>query len=168
MTAGRGRQTIRPLRTAGGFSLMEVMIVIVLMAVLAAVAIPNYQDYVLRSKRAAARQVLMEAAQYLERNYTTAGCYDYADQKSCLAASGTSTMQPSTLLRAPSDGRASYLVDWVLASGSYTLSAIPCGNAGTCPAGSEVIFKDPACGTLTLTHTGLRGASGNITTCWQR
>jgi type IV pilus assembly protein PilE len=168
MTAGCGRQTIRPLRTAGGFSLIEVMIVIVLMAVLAAVAIPNYQGYVLRSKRAAAKQVLMEAAQYLERNYTTAGCYDYGDTKSCLAGSGTGIVKPSTLLLAPSEGRASYLVTWALASSTYTLSAIPCGDAGTCVAGSEATFKDSICGTLTLTNTGSRGATtGSVSTCWQ-
>ena len=39
----------------------------------AAIAIPSYRDYIVRSKRAAARQVLMEAAQFLERNFTAAG-----------------------------------------------------------------------------------------------
>ena len=167
MTARRGWRSICPRRAARGFSLIELMIVVVLIGILAMVAIPNYQEYVLRSKRAAARQVLMEAAQYLERNFTTAGCYAYADTTSCLAGAGTGIVKPSTLLLAPSEGRASYLVTWTLASSTYTLSAIPCGDAGSCVAGSETTFKDSTCGTLTLTNTGLRGASGSVSTCWQ-
>jgi type IV pilus assembly protein PilE len=164
VTALRGR------RPAAGFTLIELMIVVALVAIIATIAIPQYQDYVIRSKRAAARQVLMEAAQYLERNYTAAGCYNFADTPGCLAQSGSATAQPSTMLRAPSEGRQSYAVAWAYTSSgqAYTLTATPCGDAGTCPSGTDTSFKDPDCGALTLTQTGLRGASGNVTTCWQR
>ena len=154
-----------------GFTLIEVMIVVVLAAILAAIAIPTYRDYVVRAKRAAARQVLMEAAQFLERNFTSSGCYDFADTASCLARSGSATVQPSTLLRAPSEGRPSYAVAWAYAGNgqAFTLTATPCGAAGArCPAGAETTFSDSTCGTLTLTQTGLRGAGGSVATCWQR
>jgi type IV pilus assembly protein PilE len=153
-----------------GFTLIELMIVVAVAAIIAMVAIPGYQDYVIRSKRAAARQVLMEAAQYLERNYTAAGCYNFANTPSCLVQSGSATAQPSTLLRAPSEGRQSYAVAWAFTNSgqAYTLTANPCGDAGSCPSGTDTSFKDPTCGALTLTQTGLRGASGSITTCWQR
>lgn len=155
---------------AGGFTLMEVLVVVTLVGIILALAIPSYQDYIVRSKRAAARQVLMEASQYLERNYTAAGCYDFADTPSCLARSGSATVQPGTLLRAPSEGRASYVVTWTLTNSgqAYTLTATPCAAAGTCPAGGEATFTDPNCGALTITQTGLRGASGTVATCWQR
>jgi type IV pilus assembly protein PilE len=81
VTSGRGRLST-PLRGARGFTLIEALIVVALVAIVAAIAIPNYREYILRSKRSAARQVLMEAGQYLERNYTTAGCYDFADNAS--------------------------------------------------------------------------------------
>lgn len=154
-----------------GFTLIEAMIVVVLVGIIAAIAIPSYREYIIRSQRSAARQVLVEAAQYLERVHTFSGCYNYADTASCVAGAGSATVVPSTLQRSPAEGRASYLVTWTLASGSYTLTAIPCSAAGgSCPSGADTSFNDPACGLLTLTQTGLRGASGSggVATCWQR
>lgn len=156
---------------AAGFTLVEALIVVALLGILAAIAIPSYRDYVVRSKRAAARQVLLEAAQYLERIYTTAGCYDFSTTPACLARSGPATVQPEALSRAPSEGRASYVVHWSIGDGgqAYRLTATPCADAGgACPAGADASFSDPECGALTLTQTGLRGAGGPVATCWQR
>ncbi len=154
-----------------GFTLIELMIVVVLASIIAMIAGPSYQSDVVRSTRSAARQVLMEAAQYLERNFTTAGCYDFTDATACRNRDGAATPQPASLLRAPSEGRQSYEVTWALAGDGmgYTLTATPCGAVGaSCPAGSDASFNDADCGSLTLTQTGLRGAGGSVNTCWQR
>ncbi|MDX1677923.1 type IV pilin protein [Arsukibacterium sp.] len=62
-----------------GFSLIEVMIVVVIVGILASVAYPSYRDYVLRSNRAAAQACLMELSQFMERNYTQFMRYDSED-----------------------------------------------------------------------------------------
>jgi type IV pilus assembly protein PilE len=150
---------------ARGFTLMELMITVVIIAVLASIAIPSYVAYVERGKRAAARSALLAAASFLERNFTTVAA--------CQAQSGTALALPDALTRAPAEGRASYTVT-VSYAGSATgqafeLTATPCGSAGTCPAGSDP-FKDAGCGALTLNQAGARGRSGSedLSICWQR
>ena len=69
LTGARGRLA-RP--QAGGFTLIELMIVVAIVAILAAVALPSYQSYVVRTQRAAATSCLAEMAQFMERVYTVA------------------------------------------------------------------------------------------------
>ncbi len=73
----RKNQTVTAKRSQNGFTLIELMIVIVIVAILAAVAIPGYQEYVRKSHRAAAAQFVADIAnlqaQYLLDNRTYAG-----------------------------------------------------------------------------------------------
>ena len=59
-----------------GFTLIEVMIVVAMIGILTAIALPSYNAYVLRSHRAEARTALLTVAQRLEQNYTLNGRYD--------------------------------------------------------------------------------------------
>lgn len=63
------------MKKVGGFTLIELMIVVAIVAILAAVAYPSYQEYIARSRRADAKTVLLENAQFLERFYTQNGTY---------------------------------------------------------------------------------------------
>lgn len=158
------------MRAQGGFTLIELLVVIVIAGIFASIAIPNYTAYVNRSKRAAAKTVLLDAANALERNYTTNGCYNRTSVANCQAQAGAAPAVPAV---APAEGKASYAVT-VDFSGSatgqtYTLTATPCGTAGTCPVGSDA-FTDAECGNLTLTQAGVRGitGTGTVAACWQR
>ena len=68
-----------------GFTLIEVMIAVAVISILAAIAFPSYQQYIIRGKRAAAQSQMMDIAnreqQFLLANRT------YAD-KTALEASG--------------------------------------------------------------------------------
>jgi type IV pilus assembly protein PilE len=48
------------MRKASGFTLIEVMIVVAVVAILSAIAYPSYQRYVMRAKRADAEQLMMQ------------------------------------------------------------------------------------------------------------
>lgn len=65
-------------RSNAGFTLIEVMIAVAVVALLAAVALPSYNEFVMRSHRANARAALLQAAQWMERTATAQGTYPLA------------------------------------------------------------------------------------------
>jgi len=58
-----------------GFSLIELLVVIAIVAMLAAYAIPNYRDYVIRSKRSEAQNRILEIAGMFEKHYANTNAY---------------------------------------------------------------------------------------------
>jgi len=160
-------------RRAAGFTLVELIVAMAIIAILTAIAVASYTSYVTRAKRAAARQVLVQAAQLLERNYTVSGCYSYTTADACRAGSGTAVSLPQ---RAPAEGTASYSVAFSPGTGgqTFTLTATPCGASGaTCSAAGgafEAGYTDPNCGAYTLDNAGTKGVTGTggVTSCWQR
>lgn len=128
-----------------GFSLIELLISLVCIALLTSLAWPNYQGLVLRSQRAQARVSLLQAAHWLERAASANGTYPTAQDV------------PTRVLQV--DGQ-HYQLKLSSTATTFTLSAAPLGTQA-----SDV------CGTLVITHLGERsvqGASESAAQCWGR
>ena len=58
-----------------GFTLIEILVVIAIIAILASYAIPSYRDYVTKSKRADAQARILEIAGLYEKFYANTNQY---------------------------------------------------------------------------------------------
>ncbi|SFF66072.1 type IV pilus assembly protein PilE [Fontimonas thermophila] len=137
-----------------GFSLIELMIVVAVIGILAAIAYPSYTNSVTKSKRRAAQACLAEFATFMERYYTTN--LRYVD------ASNNPPVLPALDCASAQNAGADYTFGFAAGSPTattYTLQAAPRGRQAT---------RDAQCGTLTLNHTGTRGVtgSGGVSQCW--
>lgn len=134
------------LRWERGFTLIELMIVVVIVAILAAIAFPSYQRYVLRSHRVEAQSVLSEAAARQERYYS---------QNNAYASTAAALNMTSNVSALQYYGLA---ISNVTAT-TYTLTATATGGQA----------KDAQCLSLSLDQAGTRSntGTGTGTTCWQ-
>ena len=136
-----------------GFTLTELLIVVAILGIIAALAYPSYQTSVEKSRRADAKAALLELAQFMERTYVENKTYQ---------PGGVTPALPFT--EAPKDSGNKYydLAFNAIGANSFTLRAAP--KAGTGQA-------DDHCGTLTLAQTGQKGLVGahagvTVADCW--
>jgi len=129
-----------------GFTLIELMIVIAIIGILAAIALPSYREYLKRGDRASARSALLEAQQFMERYYAANDRY--------VSAASVSPTLPVRIATVPTE------------SPKYTLSVSSTTNTYTVTAAPISTDK---CANLTVTHTGARGTSSGLTVqeCWK-
>ena len=67
-------------RKMRGVTLLELMIVVVIIGIMAAIAYPNYRDFAARAKRNEAKAILLEIAQNQERFYLQNSTYGTLSQ----------------------------------------------------------------------------------------
>jgi type IV pilus assembly protein PilE len=132
----------RPLR---GFTLIELMIAVAIVAIVTALAYPSYREHVAKGRRAEAQTVLADAAQWMERFYSENYRYD---QNTAGVAVGD--LFSASYPQVPVSGSTTYTLALDnLAARTFTIVATRTGAM----AGDR-------CGNMTLTQTGRKGLSG--------
>jgi type IV pilus assembly protein PilE len=158
------RKTPMQKNTQNGFTLIELLIVVAIVGVLAGIAYPSYQDSMTKSRRADAKAALLELSVFMERLYTTTGCYNPGVDKICGTTDDTTAPVLAPYLRTdgtvvtPKSGKANYDLSLsIITASAFTLQAAPKSTA-----------PDSVCGALTLTYTGVKGegGSGAVADCW--
>lgn len=124
-----------------GFTLIEVMIVVAIIGILAAIAYPSYTDSVRKSRRTEGTGKILELANRMERCFTTQGTYT-----GC-AAIGTE----------PTENGYYSVVTAAPTAATYTITATPAGaqagDAGDCPS-------------MSITETGAKTPLIDTNRCW--
>ncbi len=135
---------------SGGFTLIEVVVVMAIIAILAAIAIPNYTEYIRRGHRSDAKTALLQVAQWQERFRTESITNAY------------SPALPAGMATVGSGGAARYTIAVAQPGGNqtFTLTATRQGSQ----------LGDP-CGDFIVDQTGQQTTAGGIRPaleCWAR
>jgi type IV pilus assembly protein PilE len=139
-------------RAARGFTLIELMIVIAVMAILATLAMYSYSRYTYRARRSDGREMLMRVGAAQERYFTNFNVYSGSITNAAPAGLGFTSATSE---------RGYYTIAVALQNGgaSYVLNATPVGPQAT-----------DSCGVLSLSDTGVKlpvgTGSGNNGNCW--
>jgi type IV pilus assembly protein PilE len=142
---------MRPLRTAqSGFTLIELMITVAIVAILGTMAVSAYSSYVKRTNRSDATRSLLLIAQSLQRCYSQN--FTYTPAGGCPTPAGTSTSQ----------GGYYSIVTAMPSATTYTIRATPLTSPQT---------TDGQCAQFLLTSAGAQSAQSSAAadttkTCW--
>lgn len=128
----------KPCRVQRGFTLLELMIAVAVVAILAAIAYPSYQSHLISSRRASAQSHLMDISQREQQYLLDARSY----------ASDLVTLNMTT----PSDVSSYYTIAITVSSTPPTFTATATPITGTSQASD---------GALSINSTGAKTSSNN-------
>jgi len=138
-------------RKAKGFTLIELMIVVAIIAILAAISFPAYINYTTNSRRAAATACMMELSQFMERHYTTNLRYT--------TPAGAAPALPDLSCRTDLARFYTMGFNGTVTAPAYSLQAVPQGIQAS---------RDTKCATLRVDQAGVRTVTGtaSVAECW--
>lgn len=143
------------MKQQNGFTLIELMITVAIVAILAAVALPSYTDYVIRGKLPEATSTLADLRVKLEQYYQDNRNY-----------SSTATTCPGvTMPASPAVKYFTYTCKWgsTGTDQSFVITASSNANQGLGAAGSYKFTIDETNAKQTTAFTGASGLPAN---CW--
>lgn len=151
--------------TQRGFTLIELMVVVVIAAIIAAVAIPSYRNHVIRSNRANAESFMSQVASKQEQIMLDMRSYQAVASNT---AFGNTPAAGGISLAVPGSVASNYSLVVTVTAGpppTYQISATP----------NNTTQLDPMCQVLTLDSTGKKDIAANAGTaptgsaqlCWQ-
>lgn len=130
-------------RRQHGVTLIELMVVVAILGIVSAVALPAYNRHVLKSNRSNAQAILLETAQFMERYYTANNSY--------VNAAVLTTVVPKGATGTGIKYNVSFSV--TPTASAYTVQAVPANGQAS-----------DSCGTLTVSQTGAQTAA--TAGCW--
>ena len=135
-----------PKKLHDGFSLLELMIVVAIIGIIAAIAVPSYENSVVKTNRKAVTACMLEVSQFMERFYTTNLRYDQN-------LAGTAVAMPDLGCRNDLAGSYTLAFQSAPTASAYSVQATPIGRQ---------LAKDTSCLTMRIDQTGAKSVTGSL------
>ncbi len=159
-------------KIAHGFSLIELMVVIAIISILVAIAIPVYQDHVIRARLTEAHSILMQGQQLMERRYANRRKYycglwpSDGSESACAGSFDANFVYANNNCGNTNDSNKIFIID----DKDFKVECNACADTGNCSSSQRQTYKltltgrkEPFNGlTMTVDQNGNKTSSGTI------